>query len=76
MVRYWGNEGAAREFEIYADDMLVAKENLHGKFNKNEFMDVYYDIPNELNGKDYVTIKFKSLPGKVAGGVFHVRLIK
>lgn len=76
VVRYWGNEGAAREFEIYADDMLVAKENLHGKFNKNEFMDVYYDIPNELNGKDYVTIKFKSLPGKVAGGVFHVRLIK
>jgi Uncharacterized protein conserved in bacteria len=77
MVRYWGNEGRGRAFDILIDDQLLVSENLSGKWNKEEFVNVEYKIPSEmLNGKKSVTVTFKSKDRNVAGGVFKVRLVR
>lgn len=79
MVRYWGNEsvdGAKRTFDILIDGQLLAEEDIVGKWNKTEFMDVEYLIPTELlRGKSHVTVTFRSRESTVAGGIFNVRLL-
>ncbi|MDR0505633.1 MAG: T9SS type A sorting domain-containing protein [Dysgonamonadaceae bacterium] len=77
MVRYWGNEGGNRTFDILIDDELLVTENVVGKWNKDEFVNVEYPIPvNMVRGKTSITVKFKCRPGSIAGGVFCVRLLK
>lgn len=77
MVRYWGNETANRSFDILIDGKLLAEENLVGKWNKPELVNVEYPIPSDmLEGKQSVTVTFRSKPGNIAGGVFYVRMLK
>ncbi len=77
MVRYWGNETGNRSFDILVDGKLLAEENLAGKWNKDELVNVEYPIPAAmLEGKTIVTVTFRSKPGQTAGGVFNVRLLK
>ena len=77
MVRYWGNDGGNRTFDILIDDQLLVTENITGKWNKDEFVNVEYPIPSTmLDGKTSVRVKFKCKPGNIAGGVFKVRLLK
>jgi hypothetical protein len=77
MVRYWGNEGGNRTFDILIDDELLVTENVVGKWDKDEFVNIEYTIPAEwLRGKESVTVTFKCQPGNIAGGVFGVRLLK
>jgi DUF1680 family protein len=77
MVRYWGNEGGNRKFNILIDGQLLTQENVVGKWNKNEFVNVEYPIPAEmLAGRSTITVKFQCVQGNVAGGVFYVRLLK
>ena len=77
MVRYWGNETADRTFDILIDGERLVEENLVGKWNKSELVNVEYPIPaSMLKGKQSVTVTFRSRPGTVAGGVFYVRLVK
>jgi hypothetical protein len=77
MVRYWGNEGGNRTFDILIDDELLVTENVTGKWNKDEFVNVEYPIPaDRVRGKASITVKFKCRPGNIAGGVFGVRLLK
>ena len=77
MVRYWGNESANRSFDILIDGALLAEENLVGKWKKAELVNVEYPIPaGMLEGKQSVTVTFRSKPGNIAGGVFHVRLVR
>lgn len=76
-VRYWGNESGNRDFDICIDDKVLASENTSGKWKKDEFVDQEYAIPSEfISGKDFVTVKFQSKKNNVAGGIFHVRLIR
>lgn len=76
MVRYWGNETAGREFDILVDGKLLVSENLVGKWNRSEFVNVEYTLPEAmLQGKKEVTVTFRSHPDKVAGGIFFVRLL-
>lgn len=77
MVRYWGNEAGARSFNIYVDGTLIATENVVGKWNRNEFVNVEYPIPNNLtNGKDTITVKFQAInTSNVVGGLYYVRLL-
>lgn len=36
-----------------------------------------YPIPESMTkGKQSVTVTFRSKPGNIAGGIFHVRLLK
>lgn len=76
MVRYWGNETANREFDILVDGKLLVTENLVGKWKRSEFVNVEYPLPADmLKGKKEVKVTFRSHPGKVAGGVFFIRLL-
>lgn len=69
LITYWGNETADREFDILVDGKVIASENLVGKWNKQEFVDVEYALPDDaLQGKKEITLTFQSKPGKIAGG--------
>ena len=77
VARYWGNDQPNRNFDILIDGVLLAEENIHGKWNRSEFVDVYYPLPQELIAKkDWITVTFSSKPHNIAGGVFNVRLVK
>lgn len=76
LITYWGNETADREFDILVDGKVIASENLVGKWNKQEFVDVEYALPDDaLQGKKEIILTFQSKPGKIAGGVFFIRLV-
>ena len=76
-VRYWGNDGGSRTFDIYIDDTKFVTENISGKWNVNDFKNVEYLIPDSLvAGKTYIRVKFQARAGNVAGGAFFIRLLK
>lgn len=78
LVRYWGNEGGTRSFNILVDDQVIATENVVGKWNKSDFVNVEYPIPSALvEGKQVITVKFQGInTSNFAGGVFYIRLLK
>lgn len=77
MVRYWGNEGGNRTFDILIDGQVIATENISSKWKKSEFINVSYPVSSELvKGKTYVTVKFLAKPGNYAGRVFYLRMLK
>lgn len=77
MVRYWGNETGSRTFDILIDGVKLVTENISGKWNVNEFVNVEYAIPNTMvQGKSSITVMFKSAANNYAGGVFDVRLLR
>ncbi len=78
MARYWGNETGSRAFYIKVDETVIATEDLVGKWNKNEFVNVEYPIPNILTtGKEMITVKLEAInTGNVAGGLFNLRLLQ
>lgn len=76
MATYWGNEQGNRNFEIVVDGTVVATENIVGKWNKEEFVDVEYKLPEALvKGKNQIEIMFRSKDNNVAGGIFMLRLL-
>lgn len=77
MVRYWGNETGNRSFDILINGQVLAEENLAGKWNLQQMQEVTYPIPVELlKDKAAVTVTFRSKPGNIAGGVFHLSLLE
>lgn len=76
-VRYWGNEWGSRQFDILIDGELLASENIHGKWNKSEFVNVEYPIPNSMvEGKKSVEVRFQAKPENFAGGLYNVRILR
>jgi hypothetical protein len=78
-VRYWGDESGKREFDILVDNKLLLTENIVGKWNKKEFVEIEYPIPVILvKGKKNIRVRFQSKKGKDnrAGAVYHIRLMK
>jgi uncharacterized protein len=77
MIRYWGAEWGSRKFEIYIDDQKLIAEDNTGRWNLSQFRDIIYTIPPEmLTNKTAIRVKFKALPGNIAGAVYSIRLIK
>lgn len=77
IVRYWGAEWGSRKFDIYIDNEKLLTEDNTGRWNLSNFQDIRYAIPDEmLKGKDHIRVKFKALPGNVAGAVYYIRLVK
>jgi DUF1680 family protein len=77
LVRYWGAERGGRKFDISIDDEKLMTEDNTRKWNQNKFQDVEYAIPDQMiKGKDHIRLKFKALPGNVAGGVYYIRLVR
>jgi DUF1680 family protein len=76
MVRYWGNETGSRSFNISVDGTTIATENIVGKWNLKQFINVEYPIPNNLTaGKDTITVKFQPInTSNTAGGLFDIRI--
>lgn len=71
---YWGQDGG-REFDIQVDGVVIATEKLPG--GKENYYGVEYPLPEAaLADKEKVTVRFQSRPGKTAGGVFDVRILK
>ncbi len=76
-VRYWGNDGGSRTFDIYIDGTKLVTENIVGKWNVNDFKNIEYLIPDSMvDGKTFVRVKFQSKSGNVAGGAFFLRMLK
>ena len=76
MVRYWGNEGCSRTFDILINGVKLVTENIIGKWNKSAFVNVEYPIPNSMvTGKDTIIVRFQATSG-VAGGVYHLRVLR
>ena len=76
MVDYWGNESGARAFSILVDGQPLAEESLSGKWNKEALVSQEYPLSADLlKDKEFITVRFQSSPGKIAGGVYAVRLV-
>ena len=76
MVRYWGNEGCTREFDIMIDDAKLVTENISNKWKKDEFVNVVYPIDDKMvKGKKEIRVTFKTSSGMV-GGIYGVRLLR
>jgi hypothetical protein len=76
MVRYWGNEGCTREFDISIDGEKLTTETISNRWKKDEFVNVTYPIPDKMiKGKKVVRIAFSATSGMV-GGIYGVRLLR
>ena len=77
MVRYWGNESCSRTFDIMIDGEKLATESIEGKWNKKEFVNEIYAIPDAMiKGKKEVRVTFKAGAGNMVGGLYGVRLLR
>jgi Uncharacterized protein conserved in bacteria len=77
MVRYWGNDGGNRSFDILIDGVKLATENISEKWKVDDFRSMEYEIPAAMvQGKSKVKVTFQSKVGNTAGGIYFVRLLK
>lgn len=75
MVTYWGGD-TNRTFNILVNDNVIAQVTLAAA-HPDEFFDVKYDVPAGLiTGNNPVRVKFESVNGSIAGGIFYLRLIR
>ena len=75
-LTYWGSDGNNRIFDILVDGVKIATQRLESN-KPNQFFDQAYPLPAELlKGKKTITVKLQAHPGKWAGGLFGVRLVK
>lgn len=76
-LRYWGNEGGSRGFDIAVDGEVIASENVSGKWGQDSFIEEEYPIPASLvKGKEFVDVRFTPHKSNMAGAIYHVRLIR
>jgi hypothetical protein len=72
---YWGHDNDARTFDVLVDDTLIATQTLQQN-ESGEFWDQRYPlVPALTQGKQKVTVKFQSQPGKKAGRLFGARVM-
>ena len=77
VVRYWGFEWGGRKFDISIDDEKLATVDNTDKRYHAKFQVIEYAIPSRMvRGRDHIRVKFQSLPGNTAGGVYDVRLTR
>jgi DUF1680 family protein len=73
---YWGDERGERQFDVLVDGQKIATQTL-GRVRPGEFYDQEYRIPLEqTRGKERINLKFQAHPGKIAGGLFGLRIIR
>ena len=77
-LAFWGNENAeGRGFEILVDGKTLAVENELPQTRENALVYRLYSIPEDLvRGKEYITVTFKGIEGRMAARIFDVRLLK
>jgi hypothetical protein len=72
---YWGSDFGNREFQVLADNQVLATVKLDGSHPQN-FISQRYIIPAETSARGQARVTFKGLPGNMAGGVFDIRTVK
>lgn len=73
---FWGGEAGQHEFDILVNDRIVATQKLSGN-DPGKFFTVEYPIPTEFsNGLENITVSFRPHVGKIAGGLFALRILK
>ncbi len=73
---YWGSDQGNREFDILVEGVKVATQKLENN-QPGELFSLYYPVPFDLTrGKSKITVKFQSAPGKIAGGLFGIKILK
>jgi DUF1680 family protein len=73
---YWGSDSGERTFDILIDGMVVATQALSA-LKPREFITLEYPVPAALAwGKDRIEVRFQAHPGKMAGRVFNVCLLR
>jgi DUF1680 family protein len=76
VVTYWGSDRGGRDFDILVDGERIATVVLNGS-HPDAFFDAPIPIPAErTRGRERVTVRFQAHPGKWAGGVFGIRVLK
>ncbi|HEY5508898.1 MAG TPA: DUF4986 domain-containing protein, partial [Paludibacter sp.] len=76
LVRYWGNEACTRTFDILIDGVKLITENIVGKWNKSDFVNQEYLIPDKMSvGKDSIVVRFQA-PSGAAGGIYYLRVLR
>lgn len=73
---FWGGEAGQHEFDILVNDRIVATQKLSGN-DPGKFFTVEYPVPPELsNGLENITVSFRPHVGKIAGGLFALRVLR
>jgi DUF1680 family protein len=73
---YWGSDGGGREFDILIDGKVIATQKLEND-KPDQLFDVTYPIPAELTkDKETVRVRLQGHPGRIAGGLFGVRVVR
>jgi DUF1680 family protein len=75
LCTYWGSDTGPRAFDIVVNETRIATEQLN--FNRpGEFFDVEYELSKELlAGQARITVKIQAKPGKIAGGIYDLRVL-
>lgn len=74
VVTYWGTGQENHDFDILIDGQKIATECLMNK-HPLTFYEEIYKIPADMtDGKEKVTVRFQSHPGKKAGAVFALKV--
>jgi DUF1680 family protein len=74
VLTYLSRDGGNRYFEIFANDRKIGEQKLRAE-TFTEMIERNYPIPADvIKGKEKVTIKLKSVPGNIAGGIFGCKI--
>lgn len=76
VLTYWGMDNRGRIFDIYADDVRIATEDLD-KYKASKFYEITYPVDMAITkGKNIVSIKLVPKKNNSAGPVYGVKMIK
>lgn len=76
MVRYWGNETEKCSFDILIDGKLLTAVTTSNRWRRKEFVNETYAIPSSMiEGKQTITVAFRSKSETTTGGIYKVRLL-
>lgn len=76
LCTYWGSDSGGRVFDILVDGKKIATQTLDNN-QPGSFFDVSYLLPTDLTAsKEKVTVRFQAHPGRLAGGVFGLRILR
>lgn len=78
MVTYFSGD-RRREFDILANDEVIAEFDLPRRGGGDDFVDVTYPIPRVIVSAaehGVLTIRFKARDGSMAGGVYGLRILR
>lgn len=75
VLKYSGDDGGNRKFDIYADGVKIATEHVDFRL-PTQYVERHYAVPTSVTkGKNAVTFKFVAQPGNIVGGLFGAKTV-